>query len=348
MSIVGSRVVRIATTVALALGLVAVMCVDVAVADQRRAHDRKVAAARAERRAERAYLERLRPLVVRVYRAAAPEQAVLDALADPEPTDVYAARDAFAHGRATADLAALAATLHRLAPPAALRQQTASLTKAVDDMHAAAADLGSHAGDTSFADLADALNGDSATAFGTATAAFVDAVVAAFAHRQMTPPFDTPDDGPDPGPTATSWIFGADRGCAAAYIRLLPVIKLQKQSSLAAARADIRLWSTTLLGLAKTFDRLPRPTGTASLPRALLLRLPAIRANGQVFAGQLRAIDRHDPTSYDAGVARLHELLPALGQLGRQMRAYGAVDCAIIMGGWAGDKSAGKGGVTST
>src|SRR5581483_11690876 len=86
--------VRRTVAIVVAAGLVAVTWVDVAVAQQRRAHDRNVAAERAERRAERAFLAKLTPVADDVYRAAAPVQAVLAALDNPGPDDMFAARDA--------------------------------------------------------------------------------------------------------------------------------------------------------------------------------------------------------------------------------------------------------------
>src|SRR5690242_16254658 len=104
MPVLDRRWVRNTVAVVVLAGLAAVTSVDVVVAQDRREHDRKVAAARAERRAERAFLAKLTPVADDVFRAAAPVQAVLAALAEPGPDDIFAARDALAHGGSLAEL----------------------------------------------------------------------------------------------------------------------------------------------------------------------------------------------------------------------------------------------------
>jgi len=350
MSVLDRSWVRIVVASVIAVALVVVTGVDVAVAKQRRAHDRKVAAARAERRAELAFLATLMPVADNVFEAAAPVQAVLAALADPGPDDIYAARDALAHGGSLAALRSLSTQLHALRPPRGLRQQTASVVKAVDAMEGALTGLSTHGKQESFDALANALSGDDATGFSTAQGDFVDAVVASYGRQHAKPPFTSDSDGPRLRGTSTSWIFAADKACDAAYIGLAPVVKLQKQTSLSALRQEVTLWGTQLGRLATAFARLPRPRDAARLPLAVTSRLGIIKSNAAIFGQELRAVNHQDPDAFDLADRRLHELLPSLSQLGKAMRAYGAVHCGLIMAIWAGDKSASKsgGGVTAT
>ncbi|MBV9097372.1 MAG: hypothetical protein JO079_04875 [Frankiaceae bacterium] len=350
MSVLDRRWVRLTVAALIAVALVAVTGLDVAVAQQRRAHDRKVAAARAERRAELSFLRTLTPVADNVFEAAAPVQAVLAALADPGPDDIYAARDALAHGGSLATLRSLSTQLHALRPPRGLREQTASLVKAVDAMKDALSGLSSHGKQEGFDALANALGGDDATGFSTAQGDFIDAVVASYGRQHTKPPFSSDNDGPRLRSTSTSWIFGADKACDAAYIGLVPVAKLQKQTSLAALRQEVTLWGTQLGRLATAFARLPQPRDAARLPLTVTSRLGIIKSNAVIFQQELRAVNHLDPNAFDLAERRLHELLPSLSQLGKALRAYGAVHCGLIMAIWAGDKSASKsgGGVTAT
>jgi hypothetical protein len=351
MSVLDRAWVRITFAAVIALGLVAVACVDVAVAQQRRAHDRKVAAARAERRAEREFLAQLTPVADDVYRAAAPVQVVLSALADPLADDIFAARDALAHGNSRAALHKLSAQLHALHAPPGLRKQTASLVSAVDAMRDALDGLGSHANAEDFDKLAAALNGDDATGFGVAQGNFIDAVVAAYGQRRVTPPFSSDGNGPRSRPSSTSWIFAADRDCSTAAISLIPVRKYLKDNTLSGLKSSAMLWQRALSRLGTNLTRLPRPAaGAGALPVAITSRFRVLAANAEVFQAELRAITRFDEAGFAAADRRLHEVLPSLAQLGKSLRSYGAVECGRMMGFWAGDKSAGKpgGGVTAT
>src|SRR5436305_383983 len=94
MSVLDRRWVRLTSIFVVLAGLIAVTTVDVAVAQQRRAHDRKVAAARALRRAESRYLDDVRKIAGDVYAVVQPYQQVLDAFIS-DPTTIFAARDAF-------------------------------------------------------------------------------------------------------------------------------------------------------------------------------------------------------------------------------------------------------------
>lgn len=352
MPVLDRRWVRFTVAAVIAAGLVAVTGVDVAVAQQRRAHDRKVAALRAERRAEAAFLAKLTPVANEVYRAAAPVQAVLAALANPGPDDIFAARDALAHGGSLAALRKLSVQLHALRPPVGLRAQTDSVVKAVDAMKDALTGLSAHGKQNAFDALANALNGDDATGFGVAQSNFIDAVVASYGRQHTKPPFTSDADGPRLRGTSTSWIFAADKACDSAYIGLLPVIKLEKQTSLSALRQLVALWSRQLGGLSTAFARLPQPRDADRLPRTLTSRLGVLKSNAAIFDKELRAIAQRDADAFDAADRQLHEVLPSLAQLGKAMRAYGAVHCGLIMAIWSGDKSAAKagsgGGVTAT
>ena len=350
MPVLDRRWLRLTVAAVIAAGLVVVTWVDVAVAQQRRAHDRKVAAQRAEQRAEVAFLAKLTPVANDVYRAAAPVQTVLAALANPGPDDIFAARDALAHGGSLAALRKLSVQLHALRPPAGLRQQTGSLVSAVDAMKGALAGLAAHGKQDAFDTLANALNGDDATGFGIAESNFIDAVVASYGRQHTKPPFTSDSDGPRLRGTSTTWIFAADKACDAAYIGLLPVVKLEKQETLSALQQLVTLWSRQLARLGTAFARLPQPRDADRLPRTVTSRLGVIKSNAAIFDKELRAITQRYPDAFDLAERQLHELLPSLAQLGKALRAYGAVHCGLIMAIWSGDKSAksGGGGITAT
>jgi len=350
MPVLDRRWVRNTVAVVVLAGLAAVTSVDVVVAQDRREHDRKVAAARAERRAEQAFLVKLTPVANDVFRAAAPVQAVLAALAEPGPDDIFAARDALAHGGSLAELRKLSTALHALRPPVGLRAQTASVIEAVDAMKDALSGLSAHGNETKFDALAEALDGDDASGFGSAQGDFIEAVVASYGRQHARPPFTSDADGPRLRGTSTSWIFAADKACDTAYLGLLPVVKLEKQKTLSSLKQVVVLWSRELSGLAAAFARLPQPRDADRLPAAVTTRLGVIKTNAAIFDREVRAVTRRDADGFDLAERQLHELLPSLAQLGKAMRAYGAVHCGLIIAIWAGDKSAAKsgGGVTAT
>src|SRR5437763_8795098 len=127
MSVLDRQWVRLTVSAVIAVGLVAVSFVDVAVAQQRRAHDRKVAAARALHRAETRYLTDVRKIAGDVYDVVQPYQQVLDAFIS-DPTTIVAARDAFAVPAPAKQVTALIARLDALTVPKTMHAHQAKLS----------------------------------------------------------------------------------------------------------------------------------------------------------------------------------------------------------------------------
>src|SRR4051812_5244997 len=130
MSIVDNRLVRIGFVVLVALGLVAVTCIDVAVADRRRAHDRRVAAQRALHRAETRYLNGVSQISAQLFDIVQPYQQVIDDL-NRDPTAILSARDAFAVASPPKQINALVARLDALPVPSTMRSHQSKLHAAL-------------------------------------------------------------------------------------------------------------------------------------------------------------------------------------------------------------------------
>ena len=341
-----ARWARVAATALVALGLVATTCVDVAVASERRAKQRKAAAVRAEQRAERSLLRDLSAIATDVMLAADPVQTSLRAASLPEPGQLVGARDAIAHGGAADALATAVTRLRGLHAPAPMRSGLAKLTKDVDDLHTLAARLAAYVDVKDLLVLSKRLNDDDADTFGVTSATVLDDLSTLYDRQHLTPPSV---DSRAEDATSASWIFGASSACIDAQVALIPVFAIKSIDGVATAERLSRLWQHALSLAATRIGRLPRPTGRQALPPGLTSRLGVMRYNASLFSAQVSALKRSDLTTYQLNAAKIRTVLPSLAQLSKAFRGYGAVGCANVLDGWAGvsHARASTGGVRS-
>lgn len=326
-----------------AAGVLATASIDVVVASQRRAHDRKVAAARAEQRAERALLHDVSVIAVDVQLASDPIVTALRSVSLPAPGELVGARDAIAHGGGGEALAADVTRLRALHPPASMRRD---LTKLVTDVVALRDQADRLAGTAEVKDLlalSKRLNDDDAATFPSTAATVSGDLVLLFDRQHLTPPaVDSSKDDTTPA----NWIFGASAACIDAQLALVPVFSIHHLDSVATTERYARLWQHALSVASARITALPRPVGRRPLPATLTGRLGVLRYNARLFGTQLAALKRSDPAGYQVAVVKVRTLLPSLAQLSKALRSYGAAGCGNVMDGWAGVKSpASKGGI---
>lgn len=332
------KVLRRVLSASMALALFLTLGVDGLLVSRHIDHERKLAAIRAERKAERHYLQQLQSVALDVGHAAAPVATILVALGEYAPGDLYAARDALARGNAASLLKSVETQLSAIRAPQPLRALAKQMSHDVEMMRTAALDLGSHVSTTNYEQLSTALNGDSSSAFEDAAGDFASTLSEAFSRQHLTPPFNAIGPGPLDGGSATDWIFGADRACVGADNALAAGDKYLNSDSLPALEALTRVWIRALSGVATAFERLRQPQGSAVLPSAIRDRLGVLRAGQRAFQAELNAVLNHDADGVIAAFDRVDALTPALGQLSKAMRSYGAAVCGDVMDEWAGVK----------
>lgn len=321
---------RALVVAAIALGLVATTGIDVAVAGAKRAHERRIAAARAERRAERTLLDRLRTISVDIINTVQPVELAVASAQRPDPAALIGARDAVLHGKVDVALREATSRLHALHAPAAMAADVRALTSSVGALRAAVSSLSAHVGVNDLEKLAEAFSADSSIDLTIAYSRFSDAVDKLFA-RQRRPAPATSDISSS---TAVGWIFGADKACVQTNIELIPAYDMQLNSAAALRRYASR-WQHALDHLAGGLSSVPRPPG---LPATITARLPLLRFDAKLFADQVTAIRHQDPTAMGVALTKLKEAMPGLGRLGSALGTYGAVGCGNILDTWAGTK----------
>jgi hypothetical protein len=325
------RSIQVVVTTLLALGLVATVSVDVAVAGAKRAHDRKVAAARAEMRAEGAFLARLAPIAIDIERAANPVSVALAAAESPSPASLVGARDALAHGGGVAALDSALKRLTALRPPQPMRSNASTAVRAVVDLKSALTALARNANVTNLLTLSGRLTGDSAIALTVADNNFTAAVDALFARQHLASPVADDADAKQPR-TAADWIFDADSACIDADLSLVPAYT-GSLTTPAALRHYVTLWQNAFRTLSHRLVTMPRPSG---LPATITSRLGVLGYHAQLFSHQLTELKHGDYAALGVSLTEIKTAGPALVRLADGMRSYGVVGCANIMDLWAG------------
>ncbi|MBV9487145.1 MAG: hypothetical protein JO246_13930 [Frankiaceae bacterium] len=323
-------------SVGLATAILATVSVGSATAITRGHGDGLSVAAKNPLVAERAYLGKVRPITVKVFTAVAPEQRVLDQIVTPKAGDAFAARDALAHGDALRQIRAARARIAHLAAPTQLAnarkgmlRSASGLIRALKALHALSNDNdGRHL--MSHVNKAGLRFSSSAQTFLTAVGEAFDAVHRG-APKHVGPHMKTPA-------TRTSWIFAADRSCAAAAFKLADIHKYDGVQTLSAAESWDRLWQKGLDVAGRKLAAAPRPTAGTKLPRALRSRLHILRYGAKLFGQQLAGFHAASYSTLTRTQNQIHDLQPSMRALGKELRRYGAVNCGQIVALWGGAK----------
>jgi hypothetical protein len=291
-------------------GAIATATTDVAVASDRRAHERKLAAARAEHRLETRYLHDVGAIAGAVYNVVQPYHQVLDALA-ADPTTIFSARDAFAGPDSARELARLATRLHAVSVPPVMRTHQAALEKALTSY---AADLGAVRGKASVVSpdkLYDAISDAFTSQLDGDDIDWQLALQDTFAVRLDGPP-KTPYSGDDAPPSTVMWVFRADHSCAVGLRRAEPA--LVRIRGRAAAPGDLAAVGHTLLDTTARLRRVPLPSAQApQLRDQIVNRLRVADAAGQALVDVSHAARAHSEAS---GLEALRRFMAA----GREVR----------------------------
>ncbi len=295
-----------------------------AAADQRAdlAKQRRIAT---EKRVEKAYVDAVRPLVVRVFDAVQPVQDVADAFAKPQPGQLAARDDVILHGGAVKDLAAVSTALHRLTPPARFRDEAdqlgAGLTALTDAMKTL--DRATHAkGDRTGLVRA---YGDGFDALLSAEQTWGLPVSLLYPDASLPLPWaDRISDHGRHVPTQGGFIQAADLACAktAEAIAQLPdrpaadevLHVFPKQAAL--IRSAVR-----------TLRRVPRPASAGATGHRLDVQLQAVQRGTATLDQLSAALRRHDLTAYKAALPGLTRFERAMDETGAIYTSLGATFC---------------------
>jgi len=291
MSVLDRKWPRIVFAVVVALGLVAVTCVDVAVAQQRREHDRKVAAARALHRAETRYLNDVRAIAGKAYNVLQPYQQVLDAMY-ADPTMIYAARDAFAGPAPAKQVAALVARLDALSVPTTMRAHHAKLRAALNSYVGHLTSIRRQAHVTNYRSLYDAMDTDFGGEFSGDNISWQLALEETFAVHLDGPP-KTPYFDASAPITLVTWVFRADRACDKTFDEAEPALRRFEKST--ETPADFGLIGRLLQSFTTLMRRVPLPADQqAALRRDIVRRLPVVDASGRAMVAFTRGLEAHN------------------------------------------------------
>jgi hypothetical protein len=330
-----SRLVRASVVITMVCGLVATTFVDVAVAGSRRAHDRKVAAARALGRAEHRYFQQLTPIALALYAdAQGLKQALSGISLEPSPGALVGARDAFAYARRVGTISSAIRQMRALTPPRPLSVDQRRLLADVDHLGRAVTKLGGFVGEHDLDRLTTDLNGSAASDFVGAEFDVGRSVAEIYRHGHAKAPYDETL-GDVAGPAAETWIDDADSACLDATLQLVPDY-VSNDHSPSAARKAMRDYQRALTLLDHRITTIAAPSGRGKPPLDLTRRFPALAATAQAFGNELRAIQRQDAAGVTAALVELKTVSAQLRQLAAAMRTYGAAGCANILDGWAG------------
>lgn len=335
-----SRWLRVAVVTTMVSGLVATTFVDVAVAGSRRAHDRKIAAARALSRAEHGYLQRLTPIAVGLYAdAQGLKQALSGISLEASPGALVGARDAFAYARRAGTISLAVQQIRALTPPTPLSVDQRRLVDDVDHLGQAVTRLGGFVGEHDLDRLTSDLNGPAASDFVGSEFDVGRSVGKIYADGHAKAPYDETL-GDVAGPAAETWIDDADSACMDATLQLVPDYVSQDHSP-SAARKTMRDYQRALTLLDHRLTAIAEPSGRGKPPLDLTRRFAVLAGTARVFGDELRAIQRQDAAGETAALVELKTVGAQLRQLAAAMRTYGAAGCANILDGWAGTPAKG-------
>jgi hypothetical protein len=324
------RWVRVGLAVLLALGLIATITIDVAVAQQRRAHDRKVAAARAELRAELAYLRAVRSIAADVFATMQPYNQVLDSLAsDPFRGDIFEARDAFAAPIAGTKLTAIIAKLATLRPPVPLRTAATDLHDSLASLQQDVTGIRRQASVQAGQKLFDAID----TTFSTTLLGHeVDwslALTAAFDRQHQTPPA-APVGGQTAAPTMVTWVFRADRTCDRAFdVSEAALLRFSKRTE---TPADFGTIGRALSGFTASLRKVALPASdAAALRREILARLAIVDATARSLGAFSRALSHGDSSGLRSAFGKLQSSGHAVTPLVNAFRSRHVMSCTYLL-----------------
>lgn len=302
MSVFDRKWVRVAFAAGIAAGLVAVTSVDVAVAQQRREHDRKVAAARALRRAETRYLDGVRAIAGQAYKILQPYQQVLDAMY-ADPTMIYAARDAFAGAAPAKQIGTLVARLDKLSVPKTMHGHQEKLRAALNSYVGHLTSVRKQAHVTEYRTLYDAMDTEFGGNFIGDNTSWQIALQDTFAVHLDGPP-KTPSSDEAAPITLVTWVFRADRSCDKAFDEADPALRrLEKNTE---TPADFGLVGRSLQSFTTLIRRVPLPPDQqAALRRDIMRRLPIVDASGRAMIAFTHALQVHDPDAVHAALQKI-------------------------------------------
>jgi len=302
MSVLDRKWVRRAFAAAVAAGLVAVTSVDVAVAQQRREHDRKVAAARALHRAESRYLDGVRAIAAKAFDVLQPYQQVLNAMY-ADPTTIYAARDAFAGAAPAKQIGALVARLDKLPVPKTMRAHQEKLRAALNSYVGHLTSVRKQAHVTDYRTLYDALDNGFDGDFISDNTDWQIALQDTFAVHLDGPP-KTPGFDATAPITLVTWVYRADRSCNKAFDQADPALRrLEKNTE---TPADFGLVGRSLESFTALIRKVPLPADQqAALRRDIMRRLPIVDASGRAMIAFTHALEVHDPDAVHVALEKI-------------------------------------------
>lgn len=325
-------------------GAIATTTADFAVASDRRAHDRKVAAAHARHRAESRYLGEVDRIARDVYDVVQPYHQVLDAVI-ADPTAIYSARDAFAAAEPAQQLRTLSSRLDAVTVPPTMRSYQADLSKA---LKAYVVDLGAVRGKASVLNpdkLYDAITDAFSSQLDSDDIGWQAALQTAFATHLAGPP-KTPFADEDAPPSVVLWTFRADRSCAGSLRHAEPAI--HRIESSAGTPGDLSTVGRTLLDATTALRRLALPAAQAAQLRDQIVdRLGIADTAGRALLDVSHGARAGSRGSVLAGLRRFtaagHEIRPLVrGFAGRH-----AIACENLFGVFLAPRSASSPGTVN-
>jgi hypothetical protein len=284
-------------------------------------HDRRAAAAqRAEARALAGYARTLAPTIDRALRAAVPLQEVLS-VSEPDPFDVYAARDAVRRTPALPTLAAVRAAIGKGHAPKPMLPHQQQLTAALDRMTRALTELRSSREFEDGDALYDRIYGTQRGAFLSALNDIDDAALAVYRLGRLKHPTLA-------GLKVTSregWIAAADRSCGhLGEATLMPknLGYLQAKRALTKLVKAHQTWVTAL-------RRQPVPAPDARTLRGAVLPTLAIvdRLNAALHDLSVHT----DFVGEELAYSRFVKLSAQMRAVSRALRGYGAAFCSTVL-----------------
>ena len=327
--LLASRWVRRVVVLLVGLGAVATATTDFAVASDRRAHDRKVAAARKVHGAESRYLDSVSEIAHDVYDVVQPYHQVLDAVI-ADPTAIYSARDGFASAEPAQQMRALSAKFDALVPPPTMRSHHADLARA---LRAYVADLGAIRGKASVLNpdrLYEAITDVFTSELDADDVGWQAALQTAFAVHAARPP-RAPSADQDAPPSVVTWTFRADRSCASSLRHADPAIHRIETS--AGTAGDLALVGHTLLEATASLRRLALPVDEGPRLRDQIVnRLGVADTAGRALVAVSSGVKKRSRGSVLDALRRLtaagHEVRPLV----RGFASRHAIACENLFG----------------